>query len=64
MSENTEVGPAGANKPALSAKKPSNHNTSAKDGRNGGGFGQAQGADANSASLNKTGELKPVNGDS
>jgi hypothetical protein len=59
MAENTTVGPAGANKSALPAAKPANHNTSARDGRTGGGNGV--GADASSATLTKVGELKPVN---
>lgn len=59
MSENTEVGPAGANKPALAAKKPANHTP----GQQGGGFNQGKGADGSSANLGKTGELKPVQGD-
>ena len=61
MAENTEVGPAGANKPALRGVKPANHNTAAKDGRSGGGSGS--GADASSATLHGVGELTPVHGD-
>jgi hypothetical protein len=59
MAENTQVGPAGGNKGALSASKPANHNTGAKDGRTGDNSGS--GADGSSASLNKVGGLKPVN---
>lgn len=57
MAENTTVGPAGSTGPALSAKKPANHTPT----ENGGGFNQGSGADASSASLGKSGELKPVN---
>ena len=59
MAENTQVGPAGGNKAALSAETPKNHNTSAKDGRTGDNSGR--GADGSSANLGKSGELKPVN---
>lgn len=59
MAENTQVGPSGANKAALSAAKPANHNTGARDGRVGDNSGS--GDDASSATLSKVGELKPVN---
>ena len=56
MAENTQVGPSGANKAALSA---ANHNTGARDGRVGDNSGS--GDDASSATLNKVGTLNPVN---
>ena len=59
MAENTTVGPSGANKSALPATKPANHNTSARDGRSGDSGGS--GADASSATLTKVGQLNPVN---
>lgn len=62
MAENTQVGPAGGNASGLKGVKPANHNTSAKDGRSGGGFHQGTGADADSASLSPSGPLKPVQG--
>ena len=60
MAENTAVGPAGSNKGAMPAVKPVNHNTSARDGRTGGGSGR--GADGSSAGLHPAGPLKPVSG--
>ena len=60
MAENTEVGPAGSTGPALGSKKPANHTPTEQ----GGGFSQGKGADGSSATLGKTGELKPVHGDS
>lgn len=59
MAENTQVGPAGGNKAAMPAITPANHNTNARDGRSGDASGS--GADGSSATLNKVGELKPVN---
>lgn len=56
MSENTEVGPGGSTSSAHSAKKPDNHTSKVSSG--------GRGADASSARLDKTGPLKPVNGDS
>jgi hypothetical protein len=59
MAENTQVGPSTANKPAMPAVKPSNHNTGAKDGRVADNTGT--GADPSSAPYRKTGPLNPVN---
>ena len=61
MAENTSVGPAGGNKPAMPSVKPVNHNTSAKDGRDGAaGLSQAtkSGPDSDSGRLSKVGPIK------
>lgn len=62
MSENTTVGPEGANKAPLGAKKPDNHTTSARDGRFGAKSINAVpkgGAPSSDVTLTKTGN--PVN---
>jgi hypothetical protein len=61
MAENTQVGPAGGNKPAMPAAKPKNHAVGAKDGRVSDNTGT--GADPSSAPYKKVGALKPVNPD-
>lgn len=61
MAENTSVGPAGGNKSAMPSVKPVNHNTSAKDGRDGVANLPAatkKGPDADSGRLSKVGPLK------
>lgn len=56
MSENTEVGPGGSTSPANRAQKPDNHTSKVSS--------SGRGADASSARLNKTGQIKPVSGGS